>query len=391
MSIKTFFASPERASDQEIARTVQTVAQSPLVQEILRDVGGMIGVLDGHRQIVAINDQAMKAAGISRSEEILGLRPGEALGCVHASDGPSGCGTGMFCRTCGAVLAIMAAQERHEPVEQECVLTVKSKEGTRDVDLKVRASPLTFADQPFVLLFLQDVSAAKRREALERSFFHDLGNAVMGVSGLAEMLAYEKTAARKDETTVLLNQAVTRLVDEIRVQRILLAEDIAHGHLRLDEFPVEDVIQDVRAMLAHHPAAKNRKIEIAEHFPARTVRSDKALLGRVLGNMLINACEATGEHGAIRMRVECSTDEISFLVWNSSCIPEDIAPRIFQRYFSTKEGLGRGLGTYGMKLIGESYLGGRVSFTTSPAAGTTFRLSLPVSGQKPDEAAPPAA
>ncbi len=30
-----------------------------------------------------------------------------------------------------------------------------------------------------------------------------------------------------------------------------------------------------------------------------------------------------------------------------------------------------------MKLLGEGYLGGRVRFDTSPAAGTTFELRLP--------------
>jgi signal transduction histidine kinase len=50
--------------------------------------------------------------------------------------------------------------------------------------------------------------------------------------------------------------------------------------------------------------------------------------------------------------------------------------QIFHRYFSTR-GEGRGLGTWGMKLLAEEYLGGRVSFSTSPESGTTFSLTLP--------------
>jgi len=68
---------------------------------------------------------------------------------------------------------------------------------------------------------------------------------------------------------------------------------------------------------------------------------------------------------------------VSFHVWNQGEIPEGIALRVFQRYFSTKHGTGRGLGTYSMKLLGERYLGGRVVFTTEAAAGTTFRCNLP--------------
>ena len=50
--------------------------------------------------------------------------------------------------------------------------------------------------------------------------------------------------------------------------------------------------------------------------------------------------------------------------------------QVFQRSFSTK-GRGRGLGTYSVKLLSERYLGGRVSFSSTPEAGTVFRLFLP--------------
>jgi sensor histidine kinase regulating citrate/malate metabolism len=48
---------------------------------------------------------------------------------------------------------------------------------------------------------------------------------------------------------------------------------------------------------------------------------------------------------------------------------------LFRRSFSTK-GRGRGIGTYSMKLLGEKYLKGRVWFTSSPNAGTTFFIEV---------------
>ena len=41
-------------------------------------------------------------------------------------------------------------------------------------------------------------------------------------------------------------------------------------------------------------------------------------------------------------------------------------------------GAGRGIGTYSIRLLGERYLGGRVSFDSTPEAGTTFRIHLPL-------------
>ncbi|MFA7348153.1 MAG: ATP-binding protein, partial [Desulfurivibrionaceae bacterium] len=58
------------------------------------------------------------------------------------------------------------------------------------------------------------------------------------------------------------------------------------------------------------------------------------------------------------------------------CMPENVQLQIFQRSFSTK-GTGRGLGTYSIKLLGERYLKGRVSFTSTPEKGTTFRFRCP--------------
>jgi signal transduction histidine kinase len=69
---------------------------------------------------------------------------------------------------------------------------------------------------------------------------------------------------------------------------------------------------------------------------------------------------------------------VAFHVNNAGEIPPTVAPRIFQRSFTTKAGTGHGLGTYGMRLLGERYLGGKVSFTTSAEAGTVFSIRLPL-------------
>jgi sensor histidine kinase regulating citrate/malate metabolism len=98
---------------------------------------------------------------------------------------------------------------------------------------------------------------------------------------------------------------------------------------------------------------------------------------RVLGNMVTNALEASGPGDAVKVWLEPVEGGLVFLVWNKQAIPADIARRVFQRNFSTKAELGRGLGTYSMKLFGEELLGGQVDFTTSESDGTTFRFVLP--------------
>ena len=94
--------------------------------------------------------------------------------------------------------------------------------------------------------------------------------------------------------------------------------------------------------------------------------------------MITNALEATEEESTVKVWLEQKDNFLSFCVWNRQVIPQDIGLRVFQRNFSTKEGAGRGVGTYSMKLFGENILGGQVSFTTSADAGTVFRFSLPL-------------
>jgi len=64
-------------------------------------------------------------------------------------------------------------------------------------------------------------------------------------------------------------------------------------------------------------------------------------------------------------------------VHNPTYIEPVVQKQIFRRYFSTK-GKDRGLGTWGMRVLAEQYLGGSVTFTSTQEQGTTFTLTLPL-------------
>jgi signal transduction histidine kinase len=54
---------------------------------------------------------------------------------------------------------------------------------------------------------------------------------------------------------------------------------------------------------------------------------------------------------------------------------EEVQRQLFQRSFSTK-GIGRGLGTYSIRLLTENYLKGKVSFISNETEGTVFSIEL---------------
>ncbi|MBU1344265.1 MAG: ATP-binding protein, partial [Proteobacteria bacterium] len=145
-------------------------------------------------------------------------------------------------------------------------------------------------------------------------------------------------------------------------------------HPMWGKYSIEQIFEELQLFFANHPASNGKNINFSGKYHLITIKTDIALLLRVLCNMIINALEATEKKSSIKVWTEQEGDFTSFFVWNSQHIPQDIANRIFQRNFSTKEQSGRGVGTYSMKLFGEKILRGQVSFTSSKEDGTTFKF-----------------
>ena len=93
--------------------------------------------------------------------------------------------------------------------------------------------------------------------------------------------------------------------------------------------------------------------------------------------MLKNALESSCEGDDVTLDYKSTKDSVIFSVHNKSYIPKDIQMQIFSRSFSTK-GEDRGLGTYGMKLLTERYLKGKVYFESDKSKGTTFYAEYPL-------------
>jgi sensor histidine kinase regulating citrate/malate metabolism len=93
--------------------------------------------------------------------------------------------------------------------------------------------------------------------------------------------------------------------------------------------------------------------------------------------MVKNALEASDSGQTVTLSCGVEGNCVWFEVHNPAFMPRNVQLQIFQRSFSTK-GDGRGLGTYSIKLLTEQYLGGSVSFASSPEAGTAFRVFYPM-------------
>jgi signal transduction histidine kinase len=371
----THFASPERASSNELSAEIEIINTNPVMSGLLHSVGGLLAILDEHRQIVALNDSFLRFLGIEDPSEALGLRPGEALRCIHAEEEPAGCGTTLFCSTCGAAIAIVASLGNDRPAERICALAAQKAGKTVDIALLVRSQPVRIASRKFLLLFLQDITLQQQRASLERTFFHDINNILTGLLGASQLLVRE---SRASDLVDIIHHSALRLKKEVEAQRCLSMSNSCAYQPIWHEIEANRITAELRSFFANHPAARGKRLHLREHEHRLVLQTDFSLLLRVLGNMITNALEATAPRGEVKVWAEQREATVSFCVWNPDPIPADIARRIFQRNFSTKEGAGRGIGTYSMKLFGEQILGGRVGFTSSEAEGTLFSLTLPL-------------
>ena len=368
----------ERSSKEEVERQLKLISNNALIDSLMQTVGGLLAVLNKNRQIVALNEQLLHRLGVVNLREVLGLRPGEALECRIAGGAPEGCGTTESCASCGAAIAIAASLGTGEPVDEICSITAAGDGAPRDLFFGVHACPVTFEDERFVLLFLRDITRYQELAAMERAFFHDINNVLAALITASDLLLI-KNGKSADPMVRNIHLLSRRLAQEVAMQRLLVQRGFAEFKMNREVVALRAVLGELRQMMANHPAGRSKQIEVDNSAGDLKLDTDITLLLKVLGNMVINALEATRQMGSVAIRVfhDESDDHLVFSVWNDAVIPPDVAGHIFQRNFSTKENVGRGLGTYSMKLFGERLLGGRVSFSSEPGAGTTFRFYLP--------------
>ncbi|MCJ7600691.1 MAG: PAS domain-containing sensor histidine kinase, partial [Desulfobulbaceae bacterium] len=373
--MKTYFAPAERCTKEQLQQEIRLISRNPVIDGLMMSLSGLIAVLDEHRQVIAVNDTMLEMLGYADAGEVLGLRPGEVLHCIHAYEEPWGCGTTKSCVTCGAAIAIVASLETNKPQERICAATVMKDGKEIEICFQVRSYPIKFEVQRFLLLFMQDITNQQAWASLERVFFHDINNILTGLLGTADLLTME---AEDHKLVKTLRQLVIRLKKEIDIQRVLSQTKKECYQMVYHQISVLEVMRELRNFFSSHPAALGKSLILPEIIPHVSITTDFSLLLRVLTNMVTNAFEATDPAGEVKIGINEGEKTIVFSVWNHQVIPEGIRLRIFQRHFTTKTGVGRGIGTFSMKLFGEDFLKGKIDFTSSADDGTFFTFTLPL-------------
>ena len=357
------------------------ISLSDVMAQMIETMPDFVLVLNPQRQILAINHTLMRTFGVTDPWQILGKRPGEALGCIHSSDGLDGCGTGSHCFTCGAVGSILEALHENRQAARECRVTIGTDCGDA-LDLMVMTTPVEISGHPLLVCSLRDIAAEKRREVLERVFFHDVINTAGGIRGLAELLFTDGNLDPKEEQAFkkMMFDLSDSLVSEIKQQRELLAAERGIFEPYLENVAVTQIMHKLYALYINHDCARER-ILVLETVPSGAIVTDKGVIQRILGNLMKNALEATPAGGRVTFSARETDTTITFVVRNPGVMPDEVQLQLFQRSFSTKAGSGRGIGAYSVKLFTERYLKGKVAFNSREPEGTVFTITIAKNGE----------
>jgi nitrogen-specific signal transduction histidine kinase len=371
--LATLFAPPERASDDDIKGLFSQIKDIPFIAKLIDSVPGGMLVLNQNRQIIFANRSVLNMAGQADLTPVLGKRPGEALQCINSTAMPAGCGTSEFCRTCGVVNAILTSQEG-KPDVQECRI-IRKPDGDA-LDLRVWVTPFRLGGMMLTIFAMMDISDEKRRKALERIFFHDILNTASGIKGFAELLKEANPGEAKQYQGTIFSLA-RMIVDEINSQRQLTAAENNELSIKPVQVRSLDLLREIVDLYKNHDVARDRTVRVDANAQDVTMTTDRTLLQRVIGNMTKNAIEACRPGETVTLGCVTQMKQVQFWVHNPNEMPREIQLQVFQRSFSTK-GVGRGLGTYSIKMLSERYLKGAASFV-SGKDGTIFRVSYPLS------------
>lgn len=366
----------KRSPRKEVLRINDKLNKNNVIVELADASNTMFMVLNTNRQIVIANKKLIQIIN-SPEDNILGQRPGEVFNCINASKLKSGCGTHSFCKECEAAKAISDAingKTKHT----ECRISSVINGQHISYDLEIQSQQMVYLGKKYVLLSVIDISDKKRREILEKTFFHDILNTAGGVYSFTKILR-KRLKHNIDEYKLadITHKLAERLVKEIKGQQILLDAEKNNLKIVVSEINIRQLINDSVELIKE--SNNSCKCTLRRYFSHEDIKfkSDEVLLQKIIINLLKNASEASNISDNISIRVTKKEEVLIIRVHNKAYMPKDVQHRLFQRSFSTK-GENRGIGTYSIKLFTENYLQGKVWFESTKSKGTSFYVELPL-------------
>ncbi|MFP2912678.1 sensor histidine kinase [Pyxidicoccus sp. 3LFB2] len=215
-------------------------------------------------------------------------------------------------------------------------------------------------------------------------YHHDLDNALLSAGSAADMLAVmgvQRGAMGRAE----FEELVKRLHDSLGQIKEMVTEIRAKGrrYAGTDPEPVElpPVLAAVQASVGLRFPDVDIHVEVEPDLPMRALmRGGAPTLRRVVENLVLNACEGDGEHGAdevhIRARVEPLSGRLEVVITDDGPgFPSARLTGPAEELYTTKP-QGTGLGLYTSECLLRAS-GGILHRQNAPGGGALLRVLIP--------------
>ncbi|MCE9613118.1 MAG: HAMP domain-containing histidine kinase [Lentisphaerae bacterium] len=236
-----------------------------------------------------------------------------------------------------------------------------------------------------VSVTLREVELGRMKADFAANVSHELRTPLSLIRAAAESLTTrpDLDAARQSKYLRILATETQRLSD--LVDTVLRFSRIQRGTQRFT--PVRaDVGAAVQSFLARYRLYLDEQgFALQEHLPAEPLCAPLDIEGLhlVLANLIENAVKFSPQHKNITVSVERRGAEAAISVTDRGIgIAPDMHARIFESFYrveahATKETRGTGIGLALVKEIAAAH-NGRVTVDSTPGAGATFTVWLPV-------------
>jgi signal transduction histidine kinase len=256
-------------------------------------------------------------------------------------------------------------------------VAVRSRDEIGVLAREFNAMAASLARQRSELLRAERLAAVGR---IASQITHEIRNPLNAISLNAELLAEELGPGGAGEAPALL-KAIGREIDRLNA--------VVEDYLRFARLPkphkaredLNEILSGLLDFIAPEMAAARVEVrrELRPGLPP--VLGDEGQLRAAFLNLLRNGREAMPGGGTVTVRTRLAEGgEVEAEVRDTGAgIPEEVLPRIFDPFYSTKE-RGTGLGLAFALQVAQEH-GGSLRCESQPGRGAAFFLRLPAGGE----------
>lgn len=224
---------------------------------------------------------------------------------------------------------------------------------------------------------------SQEKDRILRTVAHDLRNPIGGIVSLTNAMLDDDFTDEQKSLLKLVSDTSNNSLELIN--EILEATNLTSSGLDLEPVEINSLVNNSVEILSFKAAEKDQHIitELLDHPQKLVISQEK--IWRVISNLISNAIKFSPNNADIRVKVMNGSDEVKISVSDSGIgIPDNIKNEVFNIFTNAKRPGTAGEKSFGLGLsicqqIMENH-NGRIWFESIVGKGTTFYISLPVSG-----------